>query len=464
LADIITDTTLVTVDATNSVHYAAGIAIADGRIAAIGPSREILDRFPHASRVHGRGKVVMPGLANTHAHLYLTIARGLFEDYPTYAHPPYDEVNRPPIPRLSREERSIMAQLGALEGLRSGTTFVLDDTLRADDYAADLVPSGLRIMFAERTWDRARATVSQQGSFDQDPALGAATLERGESLYRQWHGAAGGRISVAVSAWSPDTCSPEHLKKLRALQERLDVPATIHLNQAWGEVAAVKRHRNLLPSEYLHSVGFLSDRLIAAHCRCMTAAEEKILGHAGVVVAFNSCMAARRGLSPNIAALEQHGCRITIGTDNMAYDMVEAMRTGMFMERVRRHAGGDRPTADEALTWATANGYRAMGVPDGGALIVGNRADLIMIDTVKAHLVPTTRFVSAFVHQGQASDVVGVMVDGQWLVRDGRVLTLDEPLIVREAERIGHTRWAERFAELDGAGFLPGFAPRPPSA
>src|SRR5262249_55348036 len=319
------------------------------------------------------------------------------------------------------------------------------------------------IMFAERTWDRARARVSQQGAFEQDPAVGAATLARSEALYRQWHGAARGRISVGVSAWGPDTCSPEHLKRLRALQERLGVPATIHLNQAWGEVAAVKRHRNLLPSEYLHSVGFLSDQLIAAHCRCMTADEEQILGQAGVVVAFNSCMAARRGLSPNIAALEQHGGAITIGTDNMAYDMVEAIRTAMFMERVRRHAGGDRPTGDEALTWATANGYRAMGVPDGGALIVGNRADLIMIDALKPHLVPTTRFVSAFVHQGQASDVVGVMVDGEWLMRDGRVLSMDEPFIVREAERIGHARWAERFAELDGAGFLPGFAPRPPS-
>ena len=464
VADIITDTTLVTVDGRSGVRHAAGIAIADGRIAAIGTTREILDRFPHAFRVDGRGKVIMPGFANTHAHLYLTIARGLFEDYPTYAHPPYDAVGRPPIPQLSREERSVMAQLGALEALRSGTTFVLDDTLHAEDYAADLVPSGLRILFAERTWDRARAAVSQQGPFDPDPALGAATLERAEALYRQWHGAARGRISVAVSAWSPDTCSPEHLQKLRALQERLDVPATIHLNQAWGEVAAVKRHRNMLPSEYLQAIGFLSDRLIAAHCRCMTADEEQILGRAGVVVAFNPCMAARRGLSPHIAALEQHGCHITIGTDNMAYDMVEATRTGMFMERVRRHAGGDRPTADETLTWATVNGYRAMGVPDGGALRVGNRADLIVIDALKAHLVPTTRFVSAFVHQGRASDVVGVMVDGQWLMRDGRVLTMDEAFIVREAERIGHTRWAERFAETGGAGFLPGFAPRPPSA
>jgi len=149
--DASTDTTLVTGGARNSVHYAAGIAITDGRIAAIGTSREILYRFPHASRVDGRGKVIMPRFANTHAHLYLTIARGLFEDYPTYAHPPYDEVNRPSVPQLSREERSIMAQLGALEALRSGTTFVPDDTLvdRRSDNSNDFV-RGRRCSFGRR--------------------------------------------------------------------------------------------------------------------------------------------------------------------------------------------------------------------------------------------------------------------------------------------------------------------------
>src|SRR5438093_5078142 len=233
VTDIITDTTLVTVDGRSGVHHAAGIAIADGRIAAIGTTREILDRFPHAFRVDGRGKVIMPGFANTHAHLYLTIARGLFEDYPTYAHPPYDAVDRPPIPQLSREERSVMAQLGALEALRSGTTFVLDDTLHAEDYAADLVPSGLRILFAERTWDRARGAVSQQGPFDPDPALGAATLERAEALYRQWHGAARGRISGAASAWSPDTCPPTRPRRCVQEQRRATGGRALPRAPAW---------------------------------------------------------------------------------------------------------------------------------------------------------------------------------------------------------------------------------------
>ena len=103
-------------------------------------------------------------------------------------------------------------------------------------------------------------------------------------------------------------CSPALLQDLRTLQERLDVPATVHLNQIWGEVAAVQSQRGMLPTEYLARCDFPLERLIAAHCRCMTPDEERLLGAAGATVAFNAAIAARRGLSPRIADLEAYGC------------------------------------------------------------------------------------------------------------------------------------------------------------
>ena len=102
-------------------------------------------------------------------------------------------------------------------------------------------------------------------------------------------------------------CSPELLREVRALQRRLDALCTIHLNQVWGEVAAVQAHHNMLPCEFLEGLGFLHDRVIAAHCRCMAPLEEKILGRHGVKVAFNSAIAARRGLSPRVCELEEAG-------------------------------------------------------------------------------------------------------------------------------------------------------------
>ena len=139
---------------------------------------------------------------------------------------------------------------------------------------------------------------------------------------------------------------------------------SVHLNQLWGEVAAVNEQRGMLPTEYLPREGFLSERLVAAHCRCMTDVEERALGAAHVVVAVNAAIAARRGLAARVDELERAGCLITLGTDNMAEDMVEVMRTALFMERVRRQ-DGRQPTPEQALVWATRKGYRALGIGDG---------------------------------------------------------------------------------------------------
>jgi len=128
----------------------------------------------------------------------------------------------------------------------------------------------------------------------------------------------------------------------------------------------------------------------------------------------------------------------------MAEDMVEVVRTALFMERVRRRDGRE-PTPEAALVWATRNGYRALGIPDGGWLAPGNRADLILVDLRKPHLTPALRVVSCFVHQGLASDVEAVMVDGRWIMRGGRVLTLDETAIVAEADRIARAAWRRLF-------------------
>jgi 5-methylthioadenosine/S-adenosylhomocysteine deaminase len=171
----------------------------------------------------------------------------------------------------------------------------------------------------------------------------------------------------------------------------------------------------------------------------------------------NSAIAARRGLAARIDALERAGCLITLGTDNMAEDMVEVMRTALFMERVRRQDGRE-PTPERALRWATRNGYRALGIAGGGWLAPGHRADLILVDFRRPHLTPALREVSTFVHQGQAGDVEAVMVDGRWLMRDRRVLALDETAIVDEAAAIARRAWGRLFAERPELPRPPGMA------
>jgi 5-methylthioadenosine/S-adenosylhomocysteine deaminase len=450
---------VATVDADDTVFYDGAVVVVADRIEAIGASRDILARFPDAERIDAADKAVMPGFANVHTHLYMTLARGIYEDMSPAHKPPFGSGLSPlPLPALSPDEHRVFCQLGVLEAIRSGTTAILEDATEIETYVEDLAATGVRFLVTERAWDKAKGSIGDQSGFEVDRKLGERCLARIEALHHKRHGMADGRIRVGVSAWAPDMCSPELLRDLRTLQQKLDTIATIHLNQIWGEVAAVRSVRGRLPTEYLDEVGFLNDRLIAAHCRCMEPHEEQRLGKARVSVAFNSAIAARRGLSPRIADLEQSGCLIAMGSDNMAEDMVEVVRTGLFMERVRRQ-DGRLPTPEQVHRWATVNGYRAMGIADGGALVAGNKADLIMIDLQRAHLVPVMRVVSDYVHQGQGSDVEAVMVDGRWVMRGGKVLTMDEDAIVADAQRIGRSAWRRLFDSRPDLEVPKGFVP-----
>src|SRR5499425_815074 len=454
---LIHDTTIVTADDAGSILHGAALAVSDGRIAALGPTPEILTRYPDAERIDGRGRAVFPGFANTHTHLSRVLARGIYEDLSPSHTPPFTGGLAPlPLPALSPDEEGVMALLGALEAIRSGTTLVLEESAGLDGYAGALLDTGLRLVLCERAWDRANASIGQPGAFQVDPVLAETGLARIADFHSRWHGKGDGRLAAGLAAWAPDMCSPALLERLRKLQSELGALATVHLSQIWGEVAAVREQRGMLPTEYLARAGVLGNRLVAAHCRCMTADEERILGASGAAVAVNSAIAARRGLGARIDELERAGCLITLGTDNMAEDMVEVVRTALFMERVRRQ-DGRRPTPEEALVWATRNGYRALGVPDGGWLAPGNRADLTLIDLRKPHLTPVLRIVSCFVHQGLASDVESVMVDGRWIMRDGRVLTLDEPALVAQAARIARAAWRRLFERRPDLPRPPGF-------
>jgi len=458
---LIRNATIVTGDAAGTIHHQGAIAIEANRIAALGPDAEIAARFPDAEVIDATGRAIFPGFANIHTHFVMTLARGVFEDLSPPHEPPFCGGLSPiPLPPLSPHEQAVMCELGALEALRSGTTAVLEDASQIENYAAEMVDTGLRMVLAERSWDRIGTSIGDPAEFVRDEKVGRAGIDRIKALHAKWDGAGEGRIRIGVSAWAPDMCSEELLRELRELQQSLDTICTIHLNQIWGEVAAVQAHHNMLPSEFLDSIGFLHDRMVAAHCRCMAPLEEKILGKHRVNVAFNSAIAARRGLSPRVCEMEEAGCNIAMGTDNMAEDMVEVMRTGLFMERIRRRDGRN-PSPEEALRWATRNGYQAMGVKDGGWLVEGNLADLIMIRTDRAHLIPFLRPVSVFVHQGQARDVEDVMVDGCWLMRDGVVLSMDEARIIREAAEISDRAWARLFAERPDIEVPEGFKPLP---
>ncbi len=429
-----------------SMQYGASILVTGSHIADLGPADLIAQRYPDVECFDASGHLAAPGFANCHTHLPRILARGIFEDQNQPNKPPYSRKGFLSFPRMSREERDVMVRLALLESIRSGATALMEVGSGLVEYAQILADSGMRIVLAEQFADRAPGErVGEPGKItftSFDPAVLDARLQ---TLVDQFHGR-DGRIKVAVAAHAPDMCSPDLLSQLIRLREAHGLSSTVHLNQYWGEVDAIRATFDCLPTEYLVREGFIDESVIAVHCRCMAPSEEELLGSKKASVCYTPAVTARAGNSARISALAEAGANIVLGSDEFAADMVEVMRLAVLLERVRK-GESQTPTPTDAWRWATRAGYAALGFENGGVLRPGALADLILIDLRKAHLAPTIKAQSAFVHQGQASDVSSVMVNGEWLMKKGQVVVFDEQQVLSEAESVGRSVWRRALAD-----------------
>lgn len=440
--------THITVANADLVQRDVALAVTGSTIAAIGPTEQILARYPRAETYDGRGKALVPGLINCHSHLTATIERGFNEDF---GFPNASKLAVSPGSLLSADETALMATVGALEGLRSGSTTIVQSASNIAGTASMLAKTGVRMVFAESIRDRENGSgpmspeklaSSEAPRFS--PRLREQGLQRIEDLYSAWNGANGGRISVCPAATLAEDASPELLKAVRAFAEKHDVGYTIHLTQSVPEADFMVRYHGVRPAVFLDRAEFLGPRLFAAHCRYVDAAEIAALGRTNTIVSHQAAMAANRGVIPPIPALRAAGCPIALGTDNNTNDLFEVMRVALMTERVKRddERPGLRPQPEDILEDATLGGARAVHVNGlSGTLEVGKKADMLVLDTQRVHLVPAGRILSAWIHNGQPSDIESVVIDGQFVMRDRKILTVDEASIIAEADKVGRRVW-----------------------
>ena len=451
-------TTVVNVD---TVQDDVALAVVGDRIAAIGATDEIVRSHPGAELYDGRGKALVPGLINCHAHMAAVLERGFNEDF---GFPNSARLAVRPASLLRGEENTLMVTVAALEAIRTGTTTIVENSAGIARSAAALAQSGLRCVFAEsiRDSENVAGPMSPDGlARSQSPVFSPKLRDEGmqriADLFTAWHGRSQGRISVFPAAALAETSSPELLRAVRAFADTHDVGYTIHLSQSVAEVDFMLRHHGLRPPAFLAKHGFLGPRLFAAHCRYVDAADIALLGRSGTLVTHQAAMAANRGVIPPIAALRAAGCPIANGTDNNTNDLFEVMRIALLTERVSRNDPnpGLRPQPEDMLEDATLGGARAVQQRATlGSLQPGMKADLIVLDTQRPHLVPAGRILSAWIHNGHPSDIEASMVDGQFIMRNRQVLTIDEDRVVAEADRVGRRIWKQ--VQAAGAMAIPG--------
>ncbi|MBS1818636.1 MAG: amidohydrolase family protein [Acidobacteria bacterium] len=455
---VFTHTTVVTVDGQMDD---VALAVENGVIAAIGPTEQVQPRYPNADVYDGRGKALFPGLINCHAHLSATIERGFNEDF---GFPNNLKLAVQPNSLLSPDERVLMSVIGMIEAMKTGTTTIIENVGGIAREAKAIADTGLRCVFAESFNDRENAGVMSAELLvkSEKPTYSARLRDEGmqriADLHSAWHGKQNGRISVFPAVAHAENCSGELLQAIRGFAEKHDLGYTIHANQSTWEADYMVKWHGLRPIEYLAKYDFLGPRFIAAHCRYVSANEIALLGRSRTIISHQPGMAGNRGANPPIPELRAAGATIAMGTDNNTNDVFTVLRVGLITERMRRNDAtpGILPQPEDIFEDCTLGGATAVRQPKAiGSLEVGKKADLIVVNTLKPHLVPSGRILSTWIHNGQPSDVESSMVDGTFVMRNGKVLTVDEASLVAEADKVGQRVW-KRVVEAGGPIPIPG--------
>jgi 5-methylthioadenosine/S-adenosylhomocysteine deaminase len=427
---VVRHATVVTVDAAHRVIPDGVVAIERGRIVGVGPASQVDAAFRGRETLDAKGGLVIPGLVNAHTHAPMVLFRGIADDLRLM-----DWLTRFIFPAEAKNVSApfvkAATRLAALEMIRSGTTTFVDMYYFEDQVAEVAKEAGLRGVLGE--------TFIEVPGGPPDNKTIADTAAYTERFLKRWAGDP--VITAAVAPHSTYLCSPDTLKTTRALADRYGAPLLIHLSESPDEQTQIKERYGKTSTEHLRDLGFLRKGIVGAHGVWLTPADRAILKAADVGIAHcpQSNMKLSSGAAP-VAAMLAEGMRLGLGTDGAAsnndLDMFDEMDSAALLAK---HASGD-PTAAPAhavLEMATLGGARALGMEDRiGSLEVGKRADLVVVSLDAARLHPLYDAVSHLVYVAKGPDVSDMVVEGRVLMRDRKILTLDEASVIREAEAL----------------------------
>lgn len=428
---------IITMDGDLSVIEDGAIAVKDGLIVSVGPATEICTRYSSRTELGGAGKVIFPGLVNTHTHAAMVYFRGLGDDLPLKVW--LEEHIWPAEEKwLSEEFVGEAVELACLEMLKAGITAYNDMYFYGDSVARTTKRFGMRAVVCSGILDFPSRTAKTAEEY----------LRNAEGFIKDWTG--DDLIRPGVAPHSPYTCSPATIQAAMQLAERYDVPLHVHLSETEWEVREVKGRYGKSPIALLDSIGCLDRRVVAAHCVWPSDEEIDMLFSRGVWVShcIESNLKLASGIAPVIKMLNS-GVKVTFGTDGAAsnndLDIISEMSTAA---KVHKAVSGD-PTAlsaRQAMLMATKWGAESMGLGDvTGSIEAGKSADMVIAGLNRPHLVPMYDIFSHLVYSMDAADIESVMVKGRVVVDNGELTVADEAGILDRA-----VEWGRRIRSSNG--------------
>lgn len=416
---------VITMNIKNEVLNNYCIGISEGLIEYLGEYSEALSEG-YDKIIDCKGKAVMPGLINCHGHAAMTLFRNYADDLKLM-----DWLFKKIIPledKLNDEYVYWGSKLAILEMLRSGTTTFTDMYFFMNSTAKAGIESGIRA-----TLSRGLVGDSKGGEINEK-------FQEAISFYNEYNDSGNGRIKVNFGPHSVYTCSIPFLKSINAKAEEMGVAMQVHISETRDEVENCIKEHGMSPVKLLDEIGLLKPSTIGAHCVVLDDEDIDILASRKVNVAHNpgSNLKLASGIAP-VSKMMEKGINVCLGTDGAAsnnnLDMFEEIRTSTYIQKVYTND----PTAlsvDEVLKMATVNGAKALGLPKLGVIETGMKADLIVINTNKAHYYPKYNTKAALVYSGNSSDVETVIIDGKLVMENNSILTIDEEEVFYEINRL----------------------------
>jgi 5-methylthioadenosine/S-adenosylhomocysteine deaminase len=421
---VISAGTVITMDASGRVLSPGAVAVDGREIVAVDDPAAMASRFKGRESLHAPGDVVLPGLINTHTHAPMVLYRGLADDLALmewlerYIFPAEAKTVSPAFVRAG-------TRLAVLEMIRSGTTAYADMYYFEEEIAKATKEAGIRGVLGQTI---IRFPVA-------DARTPADGLARAEIFLREW--ADDELIVPAIAPHAMYTLDTATLKAARAIADRERAPVIIHLAETADEVKMSRERHDATPVQYLESIGFWGPRTLAAHGVWLTPDDIGILARRQVGVSHNpeSNMKLASGTAP-----------VGLGTDGAAsnndLDMFEAMRQAALLHKLTSGDPRALPAA-VALRMATRDGARILGLDrEIGSLEPGKRADMIVVSMAAARQTPAYDPVSHLVYVTRGDDVRSTIVNGRFVMRDRRVLTIDETAVLEDART-----WAGKVRE-----------------
>jgi 5-methylthioadenosine/S-adenosylhomocysteine deaminase len=394
----------------------------------VAPAAEVRGRYRARTTLDATGTLLIPGLINAHTHAPMVLFRGIADDL---ALMDWLHKNIFPAEKANVTAAFVKAgtRLAALEMIRSGTTSFADMYYFEDQVAEAAKEAGLRVVAGE--------TLIEFPAPDNKSIPEA--LAYTERFLARWKDDP--LVIAAVAPHSPYLTSPETLSAARALADRFGAPILTHLSESPAEQQQIRERYGKTPTEHLRDLGLLRKGVLGAHGVWLTPSDRNILKTAGAGIAHcpQSNMKLASGTAP-VRDMLAEGLALGLGTDGAAsnndLDMFEEMLSAALLAK---QATGDATAAPAAavLEMATLGGARSLGLEDRlGSLEPGKRADLVVVSLSAPRLHPLYDPVSHLVYATKGADVRDVIVEGRLVMRDRRVLTLDETTVLAEAQRL----------------------------